>query len=139
MCRVREFPLCNYPPTISGYPLHILEPSWEETCHKSVQSEISGTEVGLQHSAGGAGTTLMRAMGLSPGCTGNNIRKLVTSTETNHIHIILRPSSFTPGFVPNRNMHICVVKDLYKIFHSNIICNSLKLKTILKLHQQDTT
>ena len=70
MCRVCEFPLCNYPPTISGYPLHILEPRWEETCHKSVQSEINGTEVGLQHSAGGAGTTLMRATGLSLGYTG---------------------------------------------------------------------
>ena len=52
---------------------------------------------------------------------------------------ILRPSSFTPGFLLNRKMYLCIVKDLYKISHSNIICNSLKLKTILKLHQQYTT
>lgn len=70
MCRVCEFPLLITTPTISGYPLHIPEPSWEETYHQNVLSEISWTEVGLQHSTGGAGTTLARAMGLSPGCIG---------------------------------------------------------------------
>lgn len=71
MCRVCEFPLCNYPAQSQATHSTSLNQAGKRQSTKSPRVRSAGQEGGLQNSAGGAGTALATARGLSPGLHGS--------------------------------------------------------------------